>query len=1289
MVKKSFLWIYRVTLFALWLTIIVLASAVLTMRYLVLPHIDEYKDEIAQRASTAIGQKVSIDHIKASWDGMNPRLNLRYVEVYDKQDRPALTLSHVSTSLSWLSIPLMEPRLSRLVIHDPSLTVRREADGNIYIAGIAVGGTGKGEFANWLLRQSQIDVTNATVLWQDDLRKAPPLTLDNLDLTMVSPVWKGFVGHHSFGLRATPSAGSSQPIDVRGNFYGKDTGRLDQWRGTIYVKLEGTDIAAWRNWISYPFDLRQGHGAAQFWLDFDQGEPQQVTADVLLDNVVTRLSADSPQAVLKNLSGRLVWDKLDNGQQLRAENIRLVTADGLNMQDGNGSVIQTTVDGKQWLQGELALDEIQLQSLMAFAAYFPVAKERLQQLSDIAPEGKLQKLALSWKSDRGFPRQYSISSRFSGLGMQAYKNIPGFSNLSGDIRADESSGTLTLDTQQAMLDFRHILRWPIPADKLTGTLRWNRDGKQTTIRASDIKLANAHLAGTINGRYLLNGIKSGHLDLSAGFDRADAQYAKNYYPLILGEKTLQWLDTSILAGHSEAVDVIVKGNLHDFPFADDKLGLFKVSARVNDGVLAFSEDWPQLEKLSLDLLFQGTRMEINADDGATLGSKIIKSKVVIPVLNAASPMLQVTGDAQGTVPNGIAYINSSPLRESAGGFTESLQTAGNGKLHLELTIPIKQLDQTKVKGHYLVIDGSMGSANLPQLTRINGKLDFTETELRAERIGAWLYGGPLQFNMLSKDGAARLTAQGRVTDVGLKQAFGSSNLADRISGSTGWSGSIAIKDQQADIAIRSTLEGISANLPAPLGKIPTEKMPLLIERKQQSAQQDIIKINLDNTLSAKLLRSEKDGRLQLERGEIGFNVLPEIPQQAGLGVRGSMATLNLDEWRDLFDSPAVTADNGHISDSSRHDLGVDIRRIDLDVAVLDIFDRRIHDLKLDADADNENWRLDVKSREITGTAQWINRGDGKIIAKLQNLIIPAATQGTTELRTQGDFKQQSSHYPALDIVADNFELGTKKLGRLEVQAREQNDNWSIEKLRIANADSVLTANGEWRNWRRRPNTRMNLTWDIADVGKTLERFGHAGVIKAGKARLAGDLRWLGSPHQFEIAGLAGNLDLEATDGQILQIKPGVGRLFGVLSLQNLPRRLSFDFKDVFNRGFTFDNITAKVDIDNGIMHSDNFRMEGPAALVEIKGTTDLAKETQHLFVKVTPYISDSLAIAALAGGPVVGAAAYIAQKLLKDPLNQIAASEYEITGTWDDPNIVKESRQVLPEASPLSDGVNQ
>ena len=156
--------------------------------------------------------------------------------------------------------------------------------------------------------------------------------------------------------------------------------------------------------------------------------------------------------------------------------------------------------------------------------------------------------------------------------------------------------------------------------------------------------------------------------------------------------------------------------------------------------------------------------------------------------------------------------------------------------------------------------------------------------------------------------------------------------------------------------------------------------------------------------------------------------------------------------------------------------------------------------------------------------------------------------------------------------------------------------------------------------------------------------------------------------------LKGNFSLTATDGIILEAKPGVARLFGLLTLQNLPRRLTLDFSDIFSKGFIFDRINAGVLVNNGILKSNRFLMEGPAAEVKIKGETNIIEETQNIHVVVNPRISDSLSLLSLAGGPLAGAAAFIAQKILKDPLNKIMSDEYQIIGSWDEPEEISTSR---------------
>lgn len=1267
MVKKSLIWTYRAALTLLWLMIIVLTISILTLRYYVLPDIQNHKERIEQGISAAAGQKISIGAIEASWNGMNPHLSLRQVAIYDHQDRMALTLHEIETSLSWLSIPLFEPKLASLLIQGPVLSIRREADGSLLVAGIKMGGTSNPELGNWILRQSRIDITDATILWQDDMRKAPALTLNDVQLTIENPVWERLLDRHRFSLRATPSAGATHPIDLRGNLYGSDVTDLKQWDGTIYGRMDGTDIAVWRKWVDYPFELNEGYGAARFWLDLADGKAKQLTSDVILQKVRTRISKTSAEAKLNNLAGRLIWTSHDDGQSLQLERVKLATADGLKLENGVLGVRERRINDQDIIEGTIKLDEINLASINVLASHLPLPQKTTEQLNSIAPVGVVNQLQMQWKGNRNVLKEYDIRMQFQNLGMQAYEQIPGFSNLSGTLNANHKQGTVNINSQQAALDFKGLMRWPIPADKLTGVVKWSNHANGTDIRVTNLSISSPHIAGAVNAVYKHNTNKPSSIDLNGRFDRGDAKYALFYYPITLGEDTLSWLDSSIISGKVSDIQVVVRGDINQFPYVDSNNGLFKVTARLDDGVLDYGDGWPKIDKLGLDMLFQGSRMELNADTGNILGNQFKTVKAVIPVLDADDPILEVAGETQGSVSDGIRFVNNSPVLELTDGFTNDLRSTGQGKLNLALKIPLENVDVTKIKGSYQISNASMAGSSIPDITRINGNLEFTEDALNAKNITANIYGGPAWVDISTgKNRLVKITARGNVTDIGLSQAFGS-GIGSLISGNADWFGDISVQPDQLDVTIRSNLAGMALDLPQPIGKFADEKMPLRIEKRQQSATEDLINISMANQVAAKVLRREVNEAYEIDRGEIGINVLPELPAQPGIEVRGSFEELNLDQWLAVL--AKIKTAGGAQSASP-----LPIQRVNMSVNTLDVFERRINSLKLNAQQANNGWQMQIQSQEMNGNVEWTGDENGKIMARLTNLNVPAKSPKIDNLAPTPKTESRKLKYPDLDIVADSFVLGKKDLGKLELQASERGDDWRINELRISNPDSVLTADGEWHNWRRNPNTQMNVNWDIKQLGNTLGRLGYPKVIKDGTTKLNGKLRWPGSPHEFNVEQLSGTFSLDARSGQILQIQPGVGRLFSVLTLQNLPRRLTFDFRDVLSSGFTFDKITSTANINQGILRSENFLIEGPAARVEIKGETDLKKETQHLNVKVTPFVSDSVSLAALLGGPAVAAATFVAQKILKDPLNKFAAEEYEIVGTWDKPIELKSEK---------------
>jgi len=267
--------------------------------------------------------------------------------------------------------------------------------------------------------------------------------------------------------------------------------------------------------------------------------------------------------------------------------------------------------------------------------------------------------------------------------------------------------------------------------------------------------------------------------------------------------------------------------------------------------------------------------------------------------------------------------------------------------------------------------------------------------------------------------------------------------------------------------------------------------------------------------------------------------------------------------------------------------------------------------------------------------------------------------------------------PVLDLTVDNFRMEGQELGRLEAIARGSPTGLVIESLQLSHADSLLKMNGVWRKYGK-GDTRANLQLDVFDAGRMLSRFGFRDTVRRGEATFKGDVTWEGSPADFSFRSLAGTIDFSAGDGQFLKVEPGGAKLLGVLSLQSLPRRLSFDFRDIFSDGFAFDEISATMRIAQGVVYSDNFQMRGPAAKVNMSGLANLDAESVQLRVKVFPKLSEGVAVAgALLAGPLAGVGAFAAQKILRDPIEEASSREYMVIGPWREPDV---QRMTKPKA---------
>lgn len=1273
--KTCWGWFYRALTYFLLLLGVGFAAVVLALRYWLLPDIEHYRPDIAAALTKAAGQRVTVGKIAADWHGLRPNLTLLDVQVYDRNNRPALILGHVEGTLSWWTLLQGEIRLYSLMVDRPGVAVRREADGAIYIGGIPVNqAQHETGLADWVLEQRWIIIQNATILWQDEARHAPPLVLNKVSLRL-----ENHGRHHDFGLHATPPPELAEPLDLRGELEGKSIVDAAGWKGRLYARIDRTDMAAWRNWADLPFELQSGYGGVRLWVDFAGKRITGATADLRLDDVKARLAADLPQMDLLSLGGRLSWRELEHGREFSAKGLALATRDGTVIAPKAVLVRLQEAQGKSPAEGLVQLDDVNLEALGAFASYLPLPRESRRQLAEAVPRGNLREVAVKWNGDWDAPQAYTLKGRFAGLGMKPYGAIPGFSGIGGNLDANEKGGTLSLQAGNASLEFPKVFRDAMLLDTLTAQLRWKVKRGSVQLDFTNVSYANADLAGNLYGSYQSVPGTPGVLDLTGNLTRADGSRAGRYIPLILGKEALDWLDAAFLAGHSEDVRVLVKGNLADFPFVDGKRGLFQVTARVNGAVLHYADGWPDIANISADLLFKGKRMEINASQGNILGAKLGKVRAAIPDLLIHEERLDIDGEAQGPTAEFFNFIGQSPVHAMIGDFTEDMQATGNGRLGLKLSIPMRHNKDSKVAGVFQFTNNRIAvGPGMPALEQVNGRLEFSESGVRAQNISGQLLGGQVALSALTqKDGTVRVNAQGGVSAVGLRKAFDNALLRP-LQGATDWHGVITLRNKLADISIESSLRGMASDLPAPFAKKASDALPLRIERKiSQSAagaQQETISVN-SQIFSALLLRSGDAKQTHFERGAISFGAKPELPAQSGLWLSGTLRHVDLDQWRSVL---------GQDGESGPPLLA----GADISFGSVDVFGKRFNALHVSAAAQDEGWQASLRGKELTGDVTWKpldgadGQNHGKVTGRFKTLAIPESSPPKPGVRAP------DRNLPALDIVAENFQIKQHQLGRLELLAAQMGRDWRIEKLHLQNLDSVLQMDGVWHlpaaeeevQRADQPLTRVNLKVEINDIGKFLGRFNYPDNVKRGKAKLEGQLSWAGSPAELDYATLSGNLSLEAHNGQFSKVEPGLGKLLGILSLQALPRHITLDFRDVFSEGFAFEDISGSMRIVRGVVYSDDFKMQGSAAIVAMSGEADLAHETQKLRVRITPMLGDSVSVAgAFLGGPVVGLAALVVQKVLKDPIGRMASYEYQISGTWSDPKVSK--IQAQPAAS--------
>jgi len=1266
----------------------VAAIGVLGLRFYVLPRVDDYRADIARIVSDAVGERVEIGGVDADWFALHPRLELRGVRVLDRRGDVALELPYASATLAWRSLVYGELRFRSLVLDRPELRMRRDPGGHLYIAGLALRPNEHYEdsgIADWLIDQGEIVIRQGRIVWTDELRGAAPLQLEK-----VSFVLENRVTHHRFALRAEAPRELAAPLDVRGDLVGAAAGPIEAWQGRVYVASAFVDLAAWHQWVDYPFEVNAGRGALTAWLAFRGRTLTDLSVDVALADVSARLAHDLDVLELASVQGRIgmrakrasfeIGD-LFLGRvrpyEAYGEQLAMVTRSGVTLGPTDFRATWQSGDASQAPRGELTVRTLGIAALAHVASHVPLPKELRRAIAAIDPQGRLEDVRLSWVGDMESPVSYRVRTRFSGLGMQPWEGVPGFAGLAGTLDATEQGGKVAVDAPGATVSAPELFPEPtFRFDVLTARLGWARQEPGIELRIDDLVMENEDLAAALAGTYRSTRDSAGAVDFTANVARAAGPKVYRYIPKI-GVRLRTWLKEAIYAGTATDGVIRLKGDLADFPFRDGKGGIFRITANATGAALRYVDGWPEISGIDGDFEIDSQAIHVRATSGDVLGVHVRTARGTVPDAFSDDERMSVTGEAEGDTVEFLKFIDRTPVKEMISGFTEGWRAEGRGRLALKIEFPFARTNEAKVEGSYRFTDNRLlPGPEIPELAALNGTATFTEDAVRAKGMRAQLYGGPLTFDFTTRGnstvtlhGEGRLDAERLARDAGFP-------LAERVRGGTDYRLDMTFRGRHADFAAESDLVGVALDLPAPFAKAPADPWPSKVERVIGRAavaggeRRDMVSVALGTLVSAQLETRVVGGASTLERGTIGVGAAKAAaPTAPGLLVAVDLPELDLDTLGRLV--PHEVGRSGAAA----------LTAFTLRTGTLIALGRHFHDVTLNAGRSGADWEVQAVSQEVVGRLAWRPEGRGALVAHLERLELPDAQQPGPGAR------DTFNELPALDVVANSVFRSGRYLGRLEMVAVNQGDNWRITRCELRAPEGAIVAQGSWRPRDILPEqTSVSFKVETTDAGKYLSRFGYTDAVARGEGTMQGELTWNGPPHGIDYATLNGRVRLGAGKGQFLKADPGISRLLGLLSLQSLPRRSVGDFGDVLEKGFAFDSIAATAKVSWGVMNTQDFLMVGPSAAITMKGTTDIARETQKLELRVVPEVGGGVAAAAGLAllNPLIGAGTLIAQQVFKNPIGQMIALEYEVSGTWQDPKVQQRTAAVItdPATSP-------
>lgn len=1051
--------------------------------------------------------------------------------------------------------------------------------------------------------------------------------------------------------------------------------------GQMYLQANHIDITPWLDDVLVLDDDKTKTDINfSAWLRVNSSDINRLQIDFSDSSMHWQLDNKKKKLTLEQGQLLLVKGKAERSFRLFSTPLSLKFND-------NKSQLFSAMLAKQADDFALHLSEIDVAMLAQLTPLFVARKETRNLLSEMTLSGKIEDLYI-----RNQGNELQVVTTFSEFNNSYSHGIPGLENVSGNLSYTDNYLSVNFHAEQGELDFDKLFVQAFPYQSLSGKLNavFNDKGWALTVEKLDFLSEEINLSAQVNVDAPIN--HAVNLALLANVTNGNAGLVGRYLPLpIMSENLVNYLNSAVVSGRVEEAQILINGPITHFPFTDGS-GIFVVDAELSESEFKFVENWPAITDFVGNLNFTNNSMLITGRGGDLTGLDVTGVRAGIADL-AQGQVLTVDAEIKPTQARYIGdLMNQSPFKDSVGGVLEQLKIKGEVNGYFHLNLPLNDNTQALASG-IINFENNQATLQAPKMkfSDVSGQLSFSNDKISTKDLTLNWQGLPITLDISGMDKTDYYN-----TDIKLMSrwkesewlAYVPKKLQRYTKGELAWQGNLSLhQHHQGGFSYNANFDSDLTNtkllLPAPYDRNLEQENSFSVS-VDGGEKQSKIELNYGDKMHFSGLLDHKNTtftRANLMFGE-GAMALPSD----GFHITTKLEHADFSLWQPLISNILESINEPSMSAKQERPIPLltTPKRIRGSIGHLEILGQEFTNVSFNLLDKPQWWLLQLNAKETRSQIKiypdWLAQGLDINAEFLKLTPVQKESEPNLSQVIQQPNKAENdlifANIPALTFHCDSCVIGLLDLGQVDASV-ERVDHQTIEftNFTAKRNKTKLTLAGQWLHNKQESITSLAGKLSIDDVEAELKTLGYESIIKDSGGKMDVNLSWEGGVHDFDISQLNGNYSARLDDGYLADVSDKA-KIFSVLSLQSLVRKLTLDFRDIFSDGMFYSNIKGDYQLSEGLLTTDNTEMKGTAGDLFMTGYTNLVTGELNYKMSYKPNLTSSLPVLAWIAtslNPVTFLAGIAIDQVIKSQV--VSEFTFELKGTVENPDLKEVDRK--------------